>query len=111
MPAAVTLGLLAVWSRPWPGGSVRRRRLGGVPFLLDIAEVPDGQGNGPGEDEHADDHEPGLVDVEVAHERPEPAAQPVLLLDEAEDLDGADEEGDKHRQAGDGQVVVDLPDG
>src|SRR5215831_15981947 len=111
MPVAVTLGLLALWSRRWPGGSVRRRRLGSVPFLLDLAEVPDGQGSGPGEHEHADDHEAGFVDVEVARERPEPAAQPVFLLDEAEDFDGADEEGDEHRQAGDGQVVVDLPDG
>src|SRR6266481_8148688 len=110
MPVAVTLGLLALWSRRWPGGSVRRR-LGGVPFLLDLAEVPDGQGNGAGEHEHADDHEAGFVDVEVAHERPEPAAEAVFLLDEAEDFDGAYEEGDEHRQAGDGQVVVDLPDG
>ena len=29
MLVAVTLGLLALWSRPWPRGSVRRRRLGG----------------------------------------------------------------------------------
>src|SRR5215470_18712524 len=111
MLVTVTLGPLALWSRPWPGGSVRRRRLGGVPFLLDLAEVPDGQGNDPGEHEHAHDYEAGLVDVEVAHERPEPAAEAVLLLDEAEDLDGADEERDEHRQSCDGQVVVDLADG
>ena len=30
--------------------------------------------------------------------------------DETQDLDGTDEEGDEHRQSGDGQVVVDLPD-
>src|SRR5262249_26639228 len=111
MLVAVTLGLLAHWSRPWPGESVRRRRLGGVPFLLDLAAVPGGQGNDPGEHEHAHDYEAGLVDVEVAHEGPEPAAEAVLLLDEAEDLDGADEERDEHRQPGDGQVVVHLPDG
>src|SRR5262249_26983911 len=107
----VPLGLFAFWSRLWPRGSVRRRRLSGVPFLLDLAEVPDRQGNGPCDPQRADDHAPGLVDVEVAHERPEPAVQPVLLLDEAEDLDGTDEEGNEHGQTGDGQVVVDLPDG
>src|SRR6516225_4846024 len=110
MLVAVTLGLLALWSRPWPGGSVRRRRLGGVPSLRDLAEVPDGQGNSPGEHEHAHDHEPGLVDIEAAHEHPKPAAEAILLLDEAEYLDGADEERHGHRQAGDGQVVVDLAD-
>src|SRR5262249_22962404 len=57
-----------------------------------------------------DDYEPGRVDVEAAHERPEPAAEPVLLPDEAEDLHGADEKRDEHRQPGDGQVVVDLAD-
>ena len=41
MPVAVTLGVLALWSCPWPGRSVRRCGLGGVPFLLDLAEVPD----------------------------------------------------------------------
>src|SRR5215510_2303361 len=75
-----------LWLRPWPGGSVQHRRLGGVPFLLDLAEVPDGQGNDPGEHEHAYDHEAGLIDVEGAHECPEPAAEMVLLLNEAEDF-------------------------
>src|SRR5215472_12690136 len=92
------------WSCPWPGGSVRRRGLGGVPFLLDLAEVPDGQGDGPGQHEDTGDDEPGLVDVEVAHEGPEPAGQVELLADQAKDLDGADEHRDKHRQPGDGQV-------
>ena len=41
MLVAVTLGVLALWSCPWPGRSVRRCGLGGVPFLLDLAEVPD----------------------------------------------------------------------
>src|SRR5258708_34157002 len=97
MPVAVTLGLLALWSRPWPGGSVRHRRLGGVPFLLDLAEVPDGQGNGPGEHEHADDHEAGFGDVEGAHERPEPAAESVFLLDGAAEFSRAYQAGDEHR--------------
>jgi hypothetical protein len=70
--------------------------------------VPDGQGGGPGEDEDGDDDEAGLVDVEVAREGPEAAGQAVLLADESEDLDGADEDGDEDGQAGDGEVVVDL---
>src|SRR5262249_17469694 len=110
MLVAVTLGLLAPWSRPWPGGSVWPPPLGGVPFLLDLSQVPHRQGGRPGEHEHADHYEPGRVDVEAAHERPEPAAEPVLLPDEAEDLHGADEKRDEHRQPGDGQVVVDLAD-
>jgi soluble P-type ATPase len=87
-----------------------RDSLPGVPFLLDLAEAPDGQGGDPGDDEDADDDEPGLVDVEGAHERPEPAVEAVFLADEAEDLDGADEEGDEYRQARDRHVVVDLAD-
>src|SRR5215469_12367839 len=110
MLVAVTLGLLARWSRPWPGASVRRRRLSRVPFLFDLAEVPDGQGDDPGEGEDAGDDQAGLVDVEGGHEPPEPAAEAVVLLDQAEDLHGADEQRDEHRQAGDGQVVVDLAD-
>src|SRR5215469_5947951 len=80
----------------WPGGSVRRCCLGGVPFLLDLAEVPDGQGHGPGHGEDAGDDEPGLVDVEGGQEVPEPAGQAELLAEEAEDFDGADEQRDEH---------------
>jgi hypothetical protein len=36
----------------------------GVPLILDPAEVRDGQ-DGPGQDEHVDDDEPGFVDLEV----------------------------------------------
>src|SRR5262249_59511863 len=67
MLVAVTLGLLAPWSRPWPGGSVWRRRFGGVPFLLELAEMPHRQGDRPGDDEDPDDHESGLVEAEVSH--------------------------------------------
>src|SRR5215470_10196209 len=101
MLVAVTLGLIALWRCPWPGASVRLRRRGGVPFLLDLAEVPDGQGDGPGHGEDTGDDEPGLVDVEGAHEGPEPAGQAVLLADQAEDPDGAYEQRDEHRQPGD----------
>lgn len=105
VPSGLAAGLLAV--RAVGGGD----GLAGVLALLDLAEVPDGQGGDPAEDEGADDGEPGLVDVEVAHEVPEPAGQPVPAAAEAEDLDGADEDGDEDRQAGEDEVVLDLADG
>src|SRR5215472_15977870 len=84
MPVAVTLGLLTLWLCRSPGGSVRRRGIGGFLFVLDLAEVPDGQGDGPGHDEDTGDDEPGRVDVEAAQEGPEPAGQIELLADQAE---------------------------
>src|SRR5580700_2733059 len=85
----------------------------GRPFFLDVAVAPDDHGGGPGEDEHADDDEAGLVDVEVVHEAPEAAgsAQAAdLLREQAQRLHPADEEADGDRQAGDREVVVHLAD-
>jgi len=66
---------------PVPGRSVLRAVGGRLPLLLDLAEVPDGQRDGPGDYEHPDDHEPGLVDVEAREERPEGAAEVGVLRD------------------------------
>ena len=57
--------------------------LGGLelPFPFDLAEMPDGQGDDPGDHEDADDDEPGAVDVEVPQEVPEPAGEVGTRLD------------------------------
>src|SRR6201996_6719891 len=80
------------------------------PLLLQPAEVPDAQGNSPGEDEDTDDDEAGGVDVEVLKERPGRAVEIAVLAEQANELDRADEHRDEHRQAGDRHVVVDLAD-
>src|SRR5579864_1895301 len=81
-----------------------------LPLPLDLPEVPDAQGHDPGDDEDANDDETGAIDIEAGHEVPEAAAGIGLLGNEAQDLDGTDEEGHEDGQPGDGQVVVDLPD-
>jgi len=89
---------------------VRADRGAGFPLLLDAAEVPDAQGHDPGHHEHADDDEAGRVDVEARQEGPERPVEVGVLGQQAEHLDRADEHRHEHRQAGDGQVVVDLAD-
>src|SRR5580692_12732538 len=74
---------------PLVGGNVGDRGGGSVPFLLELAEVPDGQGDHPGEDEDADDDEPGGVDVEAREERPHGAVEVTVLAEQAEELDRA----------------------
>ena len=83
----------ALATTPYATASIQRHpRLagllgGGVPFGLDTAESPDQQCDDPRDHEHADDDEPGRVDVEPPEERPERAAQVRLLADESQDLD------------------------
>ena len=54
---------------------------------------------------------PAVLMLKFVHEVPEAAVDVELHREEAEDLDGADEEADRHRQPGDGQVVIDLAHG
>src|SRR6202035_484854 len=84
---SLTALAISKW-QPWCSRPRGRGLLGGVggegaaagfPFLLDAAEVPDGQGDDPGEDEHPDDEQAGGVDVERLHERPERAVEAGVL--------------------------------
>src|ERR1700732_563990 len=81
-----------------------------LPTLLDAPKPPDGQRRRPGDHEERDDDEAGLIDVEVRHETPEAAGEVELRGEQTEDLDGPDQHRDRDRQAGDGDVVVDLAD-
>src|ERR1700722_974692 len=93
-----------------PGICVGLSRLR-LPLAFNVAEVPDGERHDPGRDEDADDDEAGPVDVEFCDQVPEPTALVRLLGNQAEDLDGTDEQGDEDGQARDGEVVIDLADG
>src|SRR5271169_1469562 len=75
--------------RPGPG---RRCRAGGCPPVIEVPEFPVGDGDAPDHDEQRGDGEAGLVDVEVGHEVPEAAMDVQLGRQQADDLDGADEE-------------------
>src|ERR1017187_768295 len=79
-----------------------------LPALLDLPEVPDAQGDRPGDDEEPDDHESGTIQVEALDRGPERAGLAGLLGHEAEDLDGPDEHRDEDGQPGDREVVIDL---
>src|SRR5579875_1069444 len=81
------------------------------PAVLDAAVPPDQHGTRPGHHEHAHDDESGGVDVEPVDEVPEPVAgrqAAHLPGEDAQGLDGADEEADRHGQTRDGEVVVHL---
>src|SRR6266852_5924030 len=87
-PTVLTLGpgsLLA--SRP---GAGRRRGAGGCPPVIEVPELPVGDGDAPDHDEQRGDGEARLVDVEVGHEVPEAAVDVQLGRQQADDLDGAD---------------------
>src|SRR6266498_489288 len=77
--------------------------------LLDAAELPDQDRADPGEQEHADDDVAEHAEVQLlVEELEEPALPAELGADHLEDLDGADEQGDRYRQAGGGDVVPEL---
>ncbi len=80
------------------------------PPRFHLAQPPVGQRRHPDGDEQPGDAEPGDVDVEAGHQRPECAVQMDLGGQDAEDLDGADDERGADGQPGDDQVVVDLAD-
>ena len=70
-----------------------------VPALLDMAKAPDRQGDDPGDDEEADDDEAGRVDVEVGRRTfPNGAVRLSSWGNKPSELDGADEEGNGHRE-------------
>ena len=58
-----------------------------------------------------DDDVADRVEVDAGHPVPEAAAQAELLGRDREQLDGADDERDRHRERGDGEVVIDLAHG
>ena len=78
------------------------------PALLDAAEPPDGERDGPGEHEEPDDPEADVAEVE----RGDPGQRPRLDAEPVDDQPGehqhADDQGDGDRQQRDGQVVEDL---
>ena len=51
----------------------------GLPFVLDVPEVPDGQGDGPGDNEESDDREADVVQVEVGGLGDRPAGDVELV--------------------------------
>src|ERR1700722_2282660 len=85
------------------GAGLRRPE---VPLLLEVPEMPDGQGDPPGDHEQADNGEAGGVDVEALDERPEATVEMAFPRQEAHQFDGADEEGHEDREPGDGEVVI-----
>ena len=76
MTEAPTEGV-SLSDRRWPASppALASRRRGLLPPALDMAEMPDREGDRPGEDEQANDHEARGVDVEARHEVPEAAGQ------------------------------------
>jgi len=79
--------------------------------LFDGAEFPVGDGGGPDKHEHGDDHESDVVEVEPGDPVGDGVVEFELAVQDADELDGADQQRDGHGQAGDGEVVVDLADG
>lgn len=71
--------------------------------------LPHGQGSSPGGEEQADDDEADGVQVQAADPVPERAVQAGLVGEQAQQLGGADDQRDGDGQAGNGEVVVDLP--
>src|SRR5689334_21537102 len=79
-----------------------------APALLDAPEPPYGERDGPGEREQRDHHVADVVEVEAGDPADEAAVEAELLVDDGEQLDGADHQRDGDRQPGDREVVVEL---
>src|SRR5580700_10584111 len=86
------------------GNGLARRR----PAAVQLGQLPVDDGGGPDDYEKPGYGEARLVDVEVGNEVPEAAVDAQLASEQADDLDGPDQERDRDGQAGDDQVVVDL---
>ncbi len=80
------------------------------PLGFDAAELPDQEGDDPGDEEEADDDEADDVEVEARDPVPEEAVEVELLGEQAQQFDRADDQGDGDGEAGDREVVVDLAD-
>src|SRR6478672_2895853 len=68
-----------------------------TPAFLDTAKSPERRRGCEAREEHPDDHETSLVDVEGCHVAPEAAVLPEVCLHDAEGLDRGDEQADRYR--------------
>src|SRR5438309_22026 len=80
------------------------------PALLDPANLEDGEGGSPGDDEGGNDDETEDAEVQAGDEAEDAAPQLEDADQDLRELDHADEEGDEDRERGHRQVVEDLPD-
>src|SRR4051794_28647383 len=71
------------------------------PPLLDPAEAPDRDRDHPGGDEHAADRIADEVEVDAGDQVPDAAGEAQLVGEDGEQLDGADDQRDRHRQGRD----------
>src|SRR5947208_16699153 len=81
-----------------------------APARLDPACLPQHDGERPRDDEKADDDVADVAEIEVVEVRPEAARKRELRGGHLEQFDHADQERDGDREAGDGDVVIDLAD-
>src|SRR5438094_532768 len=81
-----------------------------APAAIDTARLPQHDGERPRDDEKADDDVADVAEIEVVEVRPEAARKRELRGGHLEQFDHADQERDGDREAGDGDVVIDLAD-
>ena len=82
-----------------------------VPLLLDVAEMPPHDCDGPCRGERPHDDKTRGIDIEIGEKVEERVVETELLSHQANQLDRPDEKGHEHRQTRDRQVVEDLANG